>query len=822
MSITSIYSGIVLEQNSPASGIIDWRGEYDSQAIYQTFYLPSDYVMGTAESELRVPNLSGLQVMVDIDDGYAATATLGYTLDYYIPNSGWSNLISGQTIGNHTDGKCWFNLIFSSAVEMDATIAGSLMRIGVVTTPAIDDVVQEQVFTVIPGTYLVGTQTIYASLVPEEPFPVDVNGRPGFLLNHQGAVTFSAQQGVGGLYYTEASALAPAGDLYQADGATLLIDGGASMNFRVLALTADSGTSFLGNEYRSCVILQDGTNTDTGTEFWQSSPQPSPFAVVSRYFDLRPSPSTQPFGEINLIPNPSFEYDFLSTQTPYGWTTYSNLVTSNNFSVVNTWAYSGDQSLRSTTTFTSHAGAYGGVAATIAGANGINISAGRAYSCQAEINLLSLPAASQGLQIGIIWYSVSGTPLTTTQLTTTNGPTLTTIGSGKLQIIDVLPPATATNATLIVWSGTSTTGVLDFEIDAVQFTETVLQEPYGDGDSPGWAWTGQRGRSPSGDLVDAITNAAVVVDGVLVDPSTPNMAFNVYYSSDDTNDSDNMTESDWEGKLWSRVPQVYTATQRQQYTFPEPVSAKYFKMEFCNLNAQTYTPGSFPQPVIYKKAPTWVADYFIAQLELPSFTANAVAVQNSALTLAYDYYLDDLSQSPTDPSINPPTSAQLTSYFQTSDAGTYVDSATLAQINLIMQSYQVPTGSIVDPTTLLGLAAQTITNNPNTNTGLTAEVPTSIPSVVSTVSTLSRESVVFEQSLPIMFFFLTCRHAYKEVAANFDTNKAYFAGTNDIEFLRSNYDIVSDQELYIESGVDTFNALRNDFVLDDSGDWYAY
>jgi hypothetical protein len=73
-----------------------------------------------------------------------------------------------------------------------------------------------------------------------------------------------------------------------------------------------------------------------------------------------------------------------------------------------------------------------------------------------------------------------------------------------------------------------------------------------------------------------------------------------------------------------------------------------------------------------------------------------------------------------------------------------------------------------------------------------------------------------------MFFFLTCRHAYKEVAANFDTNKAYFAGTNDIEFLRSNYDIVSDQELYIESGVDTFNALRNDFVLDDSGDWYTY
>jgi hypothetical protein len=822
MGVTSTYSGIVLEQNAQATGLLDWRGEYNSQAFYQTFYLPSSYVLGTTDTELRVPNLSGLQVMVHIDEGYAATATLSYTLDYFIPGSGWANLISGQTIGNHTDGRCWMNLIFPKAVETNATIASSLLRLGIVTTPAINDAIQESVVTVAPGTYLVENQTIYTStLVPEEPFPVDVNGRPGFLINHQGTVSFSAQQGVDGLYYTEASALAPAGGFYEVDKATFAVDGGASMNFRVLSLVADFGTSFLGNEYRSCVLLQDGAGTDTGTSFWQSTPQPSPFAVVSRYFDLRPSPSTQPFGEINLVPNPSFEHDFLSTQTPAGWLEYDNTSTRNNFQVVDTWAYSGDQSLRSTNTFTSQAGAYGGVAAPNYGGLGLHVSADKTYSCQAEINLLSLPAGSQGLQVSILWYNVSGSPLVTTQLATTNGPTLTATGLGTLAITNAVPPATATNATLIFWSSTGATGVLDFEIDAVQFTESALQEPYGDGDSPGWDWTGRQGNSPSGNLLDTITNTSVVIDGVLVDPSTPNMAFNVYYSNDDTNNSDNMTELDWEGKLWSRVPQVYIATQRQQYAFPEPVSAKYMKMEFCNLNAQTYTPGSFPLPVTYKKMPTWVADYFITQLELPGFTANAVIVQNDALTLAYDYYLDDLGQSPADPGVIPPTTAQLTSYFQTSDAGNYVDPVTLRRINLIMQSYKVPTGSIVDPTTLLGLAAQTITNNITNSAGFTSEVSTVTAANVSTVSTLSRSSIVFEQSLPVMFFFLTCRHGYKEVAANFETDKAYFAGTNDIEFLRSNYNIVSDQELYIESGVDTFNAFRNDFVLDDDGDWYT-
>lgn len=814
MNVTETYSGIVVEQNAPVSGMLDWRGQYQSEAFYQTFWLPSDYVMGTTASEQRIPNLSGLQVMVDIDEGYASAATLSYTLDYYINGSGWSNLIAGTTIGSHTDGQCWMNLIFPQEVEMDATIAGSLMRLGVVTTPAVGDALNEPVQMVATNTYLVETETVQAQLIPEVPYPLVLNGRPGFLLNHQGSVTFSAQQGVGGLYYTESSRLAPSGALYGPDRATLVLDAESSLNFRVLALTADSGTSFLGDEYRSCVIQMNGAGTDTGTEFWMSTPQPSPFAVVSRYFDLRPSPTVLPYETINLVPNPSFEYDFLSSTSPYGWTTNDSNSTRNNLEIVDTWAASGDQSLRSTNTFNSHTGATAGLATPGFGTTGFGISSGQAYSAEANVNILSLPP-STGLTISLNWYDINGNLISTTA-----GNTLSAPGEGILTIVGATPPGSAVYATLIVSATCSGSGVLDFQIDAVQFTQSATVQPYGDGDLPDWVWTSQRGRSPSGEVSNDTSDEAVVVDGVLVDPATPNMAFNVYYSSDDTNNSDNMSESDWEGKLWTRVPQVYTCTQRQQYVFPEPVVAKYFKLEFCNLNAQTYTPGTFQQPVTYKKMPTWVADFFIVQLELPSFTANVVAVQDDALTLAYDYYLDDLGQSPNDPSAQPENTATLTSYFSQSDAANYVDATTLAQINLIMNTYQVPTGSIVDPSTLLGNAAQQL--NANNNGTLTQEVPSATSTLSSTVSTLNRESVVFEQSMPVMYFFLTCRHAYKQVAATFPSNKAYFAGTNDIEFLRANYDVETDSDLYIESGADSFNADLNDFVLDDDGDWYVY
>jgi hypothetical protein len=81
--------------------------------------------------------------------------------------------------------------------------------------------------------------------------------------------------------------------------------------------------------------------------------------------------------------------------------------------------------------------------------------------------------------------------------------------------------------------------------------------------------------------------------------------------------------------------------------------------------------------------------------------------------------------------------------------------------------------------------------------------------------------VVFEQSLPVMYFFLTCRHGYKELQATFDNNRAYFCAVNEIAFMRNDYTTAADTSLYIESGGDLQNATLNDFTMGSDGNWYA-
>lgn len=824
MSVTEAYSGIAIEQNALVAGSLDWRGDLDAQALYQTFYLPTNYEMGTTAIEQRYPDLSGFQVMVGIDAGYATTATLGWTMDYYVNGSGWTNLISGTTIGNHTDGQCWFNVIFPQSVPVNEAIATSQMRFGIVTSPP-DSLsmnvpgaqgnfllVGEPVTVIAEGTYLVENVTVYAQLLDGVPFPVTVNDRVGFLLNHQGTVTFSVQRGVGVIYYTESSPLVPPGHVYLSDGISPLVDFDTSLNFRILALNADAGTDFLGNEYRSCVIQATG-DSDTGLDYWMSQPQPSPFSVVSRYFDMRPNLNSLPFGIVNQVEDPSFEYDFLSTTTPFQWGKIDNSTTRSNFQVISTWAFNGAQSLRSTSQFTGSGNAGVSYGAT----NPMAVIATDEYSTEVVINLLSTPQGFTGIQLIVTWLNSSSSVISTSA-----SVAATTTGIFALGLNGVTPPPTTASAKLTIIGFATGAGTLDFEIDSAMFVAATAVPSYIDGDQPGCAWTGQRGRSTSAQLVETLADESQVIDGVLVDPAIPNQAFSVYYSTDDANNSEAMTEQDWEGKLWTRVPQAYVTTQRQQYVFPEPINAKYMKLEFSDLPAQTYTPGTFTQPVPYKKFPLWVADFFITQLELPSFTANLVQVQDDALTLAYDYYLDDLGQSPADPQAAPKNQTTLTNYFSQSDASQFVDASTLAQINLVMETYQVPVGSIVNPQTLIGTAAQAISNNINSGSTQTVEVPTVTSQPNITVSTLNREPVIFEQSMPVMYFFVTCRHAYKELTATFPTDKAYFAGTNTIQFLRSNYDVETDTPLYVESGGDTFNSVRNDFVLDNDGVWETY
>jgi hypothetical protein len=102
-----------------------------------------------------------------------------------------------------------------------------------------------------------------------------------------------------------------------------------------------------------------------------------------------------------------------------------------------------------------------------------------------------------------------------------------------------------------------------------------------------------------------------VIDKVLVDPETPGVYFTVYYSNEDGVPT---TEDEWENKLWTRVPET-SALSRESHVLPEPIVAKFVKVEFTHLQARSYSPGDFARPTSYKKHPKWVLDYFLARLD---------------------------------------------------------------------------------------------------------------------------------------------------------------------------------------------------------------
>lgn len=306
-------------------------------------------------------------------------------------------------------------------------------------------------------------------------------------------------------------------------------------------------------------------------------------------------------------------------------------------------------------------------------------------------------------------------------------------------------------------------------------------------------------------------DAVSVIDRVIIDPITPGPYFSIYYS--DEGDM-GQNERDWEDKLWTRVPQTYRMERRETHVLPSPVKAKFIKIEFSHLQAKYYAPGDFQQSIRYKKHPKWVLDYFLARvaanLQNP-FLAERVAVVFDALDLAYNYYLDDLGQEPQATiDVNNTALTQITNFLSDrSDASDRIDPATLDKINLSLDPYrQHPALRGTSDTLLADYSRQTI--DFTADYAIEEGAPTTIRT--AEVSSLNRDRVVVEQNYPVMFFFLTCRHAYREIEAKFSHDRAYFVGVRELAFLRDNYMTAFDTSTYIEPNADTLNIERNDFV----------
>jgi hypothetical protein len=328
-------------------------------------------------------------------------------------------------------------------------------------------------------------------------------------------------------------------------------------------------------------------------------------------------------------------------------------------------------------------------------------------------------------------------------------------------------------------------------------------------------------------------NQSVNLDSVLVDPITPGLFFNVYYSNDISQSATPETDAEWENLYWIRVPKTFRATKRQNYIFPDPISAKYIKIEFSNLQASYYAPGDFQKPILYKKYPQWVFDYFIADYlakrnqTYDPFIQGEASVTLDVYALAYDYYKGDIIQSPSGAvEIKDFKSdrTQLLGLITNKQISNTYDSETLSRIKSSFDSFTSHPASGADNATTIGKAA----NNLATSTyGLDVQgykimtaqnypieqISTAIADT-ALVSTTDREPLLLEKNISPMFFYVNCRHEYKEAYAKFEDNKAYFASIKEIIFQKQNHTSQYDSNIY-NYGVNenSLNIEHNDFVF---------
>lgn len=806
MAIIEELSGIILNQNVPPT---DGTNFYTATGakFYQEFFVPDNFLRGTADDEQRFPSLTGFQMAVGIDQGFESAAAFDWTLEYRVFELDWIKVDSGTAIGAHTYGnRVWMNALFTNPIPFDLVRSNSRFRIGIVSNNTATGTTINQQVDYDGKRVVVNGNIVNVQLAPDKPYAFTLGGVKGILIykSSEKAAFYSAQQGPTKFWYSAPNPLSTTTAVARAaDGLTALIRPGDSAQFsfmfRVLALTADDGIDFLGNSYRSLVVEQSADNTsaldnNVADKYWLSKPNPSRFAIESLYFDLRPIPSNH-YGVTNLISNPSFEVDAT------GWATTGSTATITTFARATDWQWSGHGSLKLS-------GSMAGVQVAELRSPTFAVRQGEPISASMVVDILN---AFNGTNQGTLAVQFDDGS-NTFSLGTSSGAAIAGTGVQTATVTNAIAPSSTTQARLRFQGNSSGGGdTFDIRIDSVIATKTSTQIAYFDGDFNNHIWTGQPHGSSSVEIISATpSDTESVVDRILLDPLTPGMYFSVYYTSEGGKPT---SEDEWDQKLWKVVPKTFYATKREVHVLPQPIAAKFIKVEFSHLQAKHYSPGDFARPITYKKHPKWVLDYFLARLDQQQAIENRLGIQRvgivyDALDIAYNYYLDDLGQEPTLP-IEIQTSEATKKFLgRLDDKSDQVDSSVLSQINLSLEPYRNNPTSFAKNGYLPGYVAKSLTPDQYPVEG--GRVPGT--SEFADIQSLRNRTVAFEQDFPVMNFYLTCRHGYRLVTAEFSHDRAYFAGVNEIAFTRENYTVAHDNTQYIEPGGDLNNIERNDFI----------
>ena len=313
-----------------------------------------------------------------------------------------------------------------------------------------------------------------------------------------------------------------------------------------------------------------------------------------------------------------------------------------------------------------------------------------------------------------------------------------------------------------------------------------------------------------------------VVDAIFLDPVTPNVNFNVYYY--DGSETPGTSIDSWDSLLWKRIPKQFTAIKRQNYLFPTPIYARYIKIEFTSLQAQSYLTGDFQKPVKYKKHPQWVLDYFLSiyaylnNETYDPFIQNQVDVSFDVLQLAFNYYKGDIIQTSTNPQDLKVVNESTDNLDQTirnlliknADGVESLDVTTYAKVKKSFDPF-------MDHPAMRS-NFDSVLSNIILNNAQSANYPVEDKMITqagtATVSTQDRNHLISEKTVPHMYFFVDSRHGYREAIAKLPEGKAYFVGIKEIAFQRRDHKVLSNDNMYVTISGNNYNLQTNDFSFD--------
>ena len=282
-------------------------------------------------------------------------------------------------------------------------------------------------------------------------------------------------------------------------------------------------------------------------------------------------------------------------------------------------------------------------------------------------------------------------------------------------------------------------------------------------------------------------------------------------------------DNSWESLLWEWVPRNFKTNKKQSYIFPNPIQAKYIKIEFSNLQASYYSPGANHTPTLYKKYPEWVLNYFLSIYDVGTnktfdpIISSQIDIQYDMLNLAFNYYKGDIINPLSRPIVIEDSNSQnniITNLLK--NAATNLanyDMTSLVNINTSFDKFKNHPTNDVKTSTVLGRDA--VIKSTKEYFNYLVETVASPQGETANVSTHDRNHLMLEKQMPDMYFYPTCRHAYREAYAKFNDNKAYFVKIKQIKFERNIHNVISDKVAYKFVPGDFDNSEHCDFSLND-------